>query len=551
MATTPPARPATRPMAMDPLHITEFASDRYFSKFNQQQQRQHSQTQTQNALASESNAAANAAAAATSLPTPAIPSPFAAQSSSPFFLPLSETAKSTQEVVEEKEPAPRPELKQKKSRFHLGRLLHTKSQTVVPTTPSIPIVTTIPTPATVKPINDVAEAPAVPKPNMHAMVTANESPIVRYHLQHNVPAYAKRLYPPDYSRLDFRYLCGIWHRLHVAAKLSSFICQWVTKEIFLRTTEAQKLEFAPQNERMRRRLIPLLFTIFHFFETYRARHLQYIIDHNGRGLKHTPYTINPIEAEIMNMYDDRTLLQVHQVFPLVIASFCRRLRPPSYVGRLEKSIRGYLKDKPADDVHVAALVIGGLRQVERFWEIKGYNVRRNAVDVWYNSITKEPAEPTNKSRRAFMGLGRKMSTLAIRDDLASPSATKSGLDGSNMEQMSMDDATWERCNNLIFNTSLADGMPMQLLPRDQLRLLLSDLPVLQQMWLVTAEALILERKIVEKQADIRRNAQVMLELIREDGFAEEDEWWYGHGAHDSLKAPLDAIEEDMVDGSPA
>ena len=390
--------------------------------------------------------------------------------------------------------------------------------------------------------------------NMHAMVMANESPIVRYHLQHNVPAYAKRLYPPDYSQLDFRYLCGVWHRLHVAAKLSSYICQWVTKEIFLRTTEAQKLEFAPQNERMRRRLIPLLFTIFHFFETYRTRHLQYIIDHNGKGLRHTPYTVNPIEAEIMNMYDDRTLLQVHQVFPLVIASFCRRLRPPSYVGRIEKSIRGYLKDKPADEVHVAALCIGGLRQVERFWEIKSYNVRRNAVDTWYNSITKGSAEPTTKSRRALIGLGRKMSTLTVRDDSSAtlaPAAAgfaKPAHDGSSMDRGSMDDATWERYNSPVFNTSLADGMPMQLLPRDQLRLLLSDLPVLQQLWLVTAEALILERKIVEKQADIRRNAQVMLELIREDGFAEEDEWWYGHGPHDSLKAPLDSIEEDMVEG---
>ncbi|ERS98019.1 hypothetical protein HMPREF1624_06192 [Sporothrix schenckii ATCC 58251] len=75
----------------------------------------------------------------------------------------------------------------------------------------------------------------------------------------------------------------------------------------------------------------------------------------------------------------------------------------------------------------------------------------------------------------------------------------------------------------------------------------SDLPVLQQLWLVTAEALILERKIVEKQSDIRRNAQVMLELIREDGFAEEDEWWYGQGAHDSIRPPLDSIEEDMTE----
>ncbi len=91
------------------------------------------------------------------------------------------------------------------------------------------------------------------------------------------------------------------------------------------------------------------------------------------------------------MYDDRTLLQVHQVFPLVVASFCRRLRPPSYVGRVERSIRGYLREKPPDEVHVAALCVGGLRQVERFWEIKGYNTRRGVP--WMCGTT-----PSRKSR---------------------------------------------------------------------------------------------------------------------------------------------------------
>lgn len=378
----------------------------------------------------------------------------------------------------------------------------------------------------------------------HALVTMNEGPIVRYHLDHHIPAYAKRLYPPDYANLNFHYLCGLWHRLHVAAKLSFFICEWVTKEIFLRVTDAQKLEFAPQRERMRRRLIPLLFTIFHFFETYRTRHVQYIRDNHGRGLQHTPYTLNPIEVEVMSMYDDRTLLQVHQVFPLVIASFCRRLRPPSYVGRVERSLRGYLREKPADEVHVAALCVGGLRQVERFWEIKGYNTRRGAVDVWYSSVTAEPVDPVSKPRRGLMGLGRKKSTVALRDAASTAqddaAATRRGSVGSQQDGQS----------GLIFNTSLAAGVPMGTLSRDDLRLLIPDLPVLQQLWTVTAEALILDRKIVERSIDIKRNAQVMLELIREEGMDEEDEWWYGQGANDSVRPPLDSIEEDPIEECP-
>lgn len=408
----------------------------------------------------------------------------------------------------------------------------------------------------------------------HGMVMLNEVPIVRYQLEHEVPPYAKRLYPiPEGSGYTLHYLCGLWHRLHVAAKLAGRMCDWCTKEIFLKTTRDQVAEFAGQRERMYRRLIPLLFTIFHFFENYRKLHLQYIHEH-GHGVERTPYTLNPIEVQIMNMYDDRTLLQVHQVFPMVVASFCRRLRPPSYVGRLEKTIRGYLREKPADDVHTAVLCLGGLRQVLRLWEVKGYNTRRGAVDVWYNDVSSDgkgtvsipplpsssrPAETTAttaansgskdaKTRRSIMGLGRKKSSRQIED--AQTAKAEDAPPPAPTSRRSQDHVPTRASlqQNFIFHTSLAAGMPMGRLEADQYQLLLSDLPVLQKLWLSTAEALILDRRIVERSVDIKRNAQVMLELIKEDGVVEEDIWWYGMAATKSIRPPpLEAIEEDPIE----
>ncbi|GKT48396.1 uncharacterized protein ColSpa_08577 [Colletotrichum spaethianum] len=229
------------------------------------------------------------------------------------------------------------------------------------------------------------------------------------------------------------------------------------------------------------------------------------------------------------MYDDQTLLRVHQVFPLVISSFCRRLRPPSYAGRVERSLRGYLKEKPPDEVHVAILCVGGLRQVERLWEIKGYNSRRGAVDVWYNSIAKDSTEPTPKQRRGIMGLGRKKSTLSVKEPSKPP---QEGFPARRGSRTSLDDPMDPYDTNLVFNTSLA-----------------ADLPSLQEIWLKTAEALILERGVVERTQDIKRNAQVMLELIRDDGMDEEDEWWYGRSTPESVRPPLEAIDEDPMDGA--
>jgi hypothetical protein len=65
---------------------------------------------------------------------------------------------------------------------------------------------------------------------------------------------------------------------------------------------------------------------------------------------------------------------------------------------------------------------------------------------------------------------------------------------------------------------------MSPLPRDQLRLILPDQQHLSNIWCHSAEALILERKIVERAQDIKRTHQVLLELIRDDGTDGLDDW---------------------------
>lgn len=506
--------------AMDPPHVTEFASQRYFDKLKQLSE---SKTQPPEASGSQQQQQQDGG-------------PVVAQPASTFILPIGKSR-----VPDHVPHDPIRAADRRRPNFSLRSILSSRTsvendqqrrvsiESAKPKTSTFDqLFLSLPNELLIQiiaslPLSDILNIRLASRA-WHAMISLNEFPIARYHLKYNVPAYAVRLYPaPDPSAIKLHYLCGIWHRLHVAAKLSYLICEWATKEIFLRTTEAQRLEFAPQHERMRRRLIPLLFTIFHFFETYRTMHIQYIKEH-GHGLSRQPYTLNPIEVKIMEMYDDQTLLRVHQVFPMVIASFCRRLRPPSYAGRLERSLRGYLKDRPADEIYAAALCVGGLRQVERFWEIKGYNSRRGAVDLWYNTVTKEPADHAPKHRRGFMGLSRKKSTANLSDAKAHTETQTIGRRGSEGGRRNSDASAAGAIDSLVFDTSMSAGMPMGPLPRDHLRIVMPELPLLQEIWLPTAEAVILERKIVERPQDIKRNAQVLLDLIRGDGAAEEDEW---------------------------
>ncbi|TFB05871.1 hypothetical protein CCMA1212_002320 [Trichoderma ghanense] len=535
-----------RRVAMDPPHLTEFASERYFEKLNQLH------ASRQQAESADSGASTTTTTATTATITAN------AQATSRFILPLREAKVPDVDAI-------KPNDSKHNRRFFGGirqkvALKHTKSD-ADSTGVAIPIRAStdstrksvafdqlffgLPTELQFQiisslPLTDILNLRLASK-SWHARITLNETFIVRHLLRDHIPAYATRLYPvPDNSEINFHYLCSLWHRLHVAAKLSYLMCEWITKDIFLRQTEAQRLAFAPQHERMRRRLIPLLFTVFHFFETYRKLHLEYIAE-NGHGLTKEPYTVNPIEKRIMDMYDDRTLLRVHEVFPLVISSFCRRLRPPTYVGRVERSLRGYLRERPPDEVHVAILCLGGLRQVERLWETKGYNNRRAAVDTWYASLTKPPANEAPSKGRLLKSFGRKKSTSSDRP----PHRSSFSESGRRSPWGSVDfTASGMEMPYSVFNTSLSADAPMAPLERDQAKDLLGDLPSLQSIWLTTAEALILDRKIVNRPQDIKRNQQVMLELIREDGLDEEDEWCYGRQISDSVRPPVSALHDD-------
>jgi hypothetical protein len=536
---------------MDPLHITEFASERYFSKLRQ--------------LNENVENASSSAHPAVATPTPPSTSP-----ASTFTLPIgnprwsNQTGRGNNELI-------KPGDQRKRSLGHDLTSLRTQRRptfsgsfgslrskvTVNHKAPSsvvehhrrVVVEESIHQTSTLNdlflalpnelqlqiisplPIYTILDLRLVSK-SFHTLVALNESPIVRYHIVHRVPTYALRLYPlPEPSGISLHYLCGIWHRLHVASKLSAMISEQATKEIFLRTSEIQRIEFQPQYSRMRRRLIPLVFAIFHFFETYRELHVRHLAAH-GTPLSLQPFTLNPIESQVMEMYDDQTLLKVHQVFPLVISSFSRRLRPPSYAGRLERSIKGYLKDRPADEVYATILTIGGLRQAQRFWETKGYNARRAAVDTWYSYITRGLVEPVIKSKMSLIThLGRKKTSPAAE---VAPADTPPGHDATSCNEWfcvkpSCMAAQKNRpIADLVFHTSLAAGPPMSPLSRDQLRLVLADLQPLTNIWLQTAEAVILGRKIVERSQDIKRNTQVLLELIRDDGTGAEDDWSSGN-----------------------
>ncbi len=89
---------------------------------------------------------------------------------------------------------------------------------------------------------------------------------------------------------------------------------------------------------------------------------------------------------------------------------------------------------------------------------------------------------------------------------------------------------------------------MSPLSRDQLRLVLPDLQHLSNIWMHTAEALISERNIVERPQDIKRNTQVLLELIRDDGTdGLDDDWTTGNTSEATRRATAEPQDGNISD----
>jgi hypothetical protein len=80
------------------------------------------------------------------------------------------------------------------------------------------------------------------------------------------------------------------------------------------------------------------------------------------------------------------------------------------------------------------------------------------------------------------------------------------------------------------------------------RSLLQDLPALEQIWIPTAEALLLARHAVERWQDIKRNGQAMHELIL-DEFTAADGLFYGCSERDFKQDKARLGWGDLLDGS--
>lgn len=324
---------------------------------------------------------------------------------------------------------------------------------------------------------------------LYALIAVNEAHVVRHYLNHVVPRHAVELYRPSSANLTLSFIARLAHRYRVCDRLARLIAEHLTIFWFRLTTHDSVKRFAKRQQTMRRRMVPPLLTLFHHFETLRALYVHRLAGPDADPQSETVYW-EQWECETLESYDARVLLHAHMMFSVLIHSFQLHFRPPSYAGRLERSLRGWTRNKPSERDLIRVIMIGGLREVERLWRIKSYDHRVRALNEWLDGLQR--THPVVKTTSTTT----KVETHPGRDQCL-PDSTITPNDGSCIKALDM-------------------THPMPPLSQVELDRVLPHLPPMESVWSVAAHHELLVRGAVRYLHFIPHATEFINELVRLD-----------------------------------
>ncbi|KAI9779617.1 MAG: hypothetical protein M1839_007282 [Geoglossum umbratile] len=209
--------------------------------------------------------------------------------------------------------------------------------------------------------------------SFYQLIEVNEAQIVRHHIEHHVPRHILELYPPP-PDLNLRFLTSLAQRQWLSNNMAQHLAEYISKHII-----PSRNHPGIEHSRMRRRLVPLIFTLFHFFERYRFRLLAeaYVENPISYAAVDEPVLI---QQEIMEAYNPALLLRVSQTYHLLLYLLYQRLAPKTL--SLARARSGRVLDRSSEDGIAKLLIVGGINQVERIWSIKNHSWRRKEMKKW-------------------------------------------------------------------------------------------------------------------------------------------------------------------------
>lgn len=237
--------------------------------------------------------------------------------------------------------------------------------------------------------------------SFHDVIVIQASPIVRHLVKTSVLAKHLGDYvgmyplPEPTSQLNLDYLYDMSHRLQVVDKLSRHLANFIVIKIL----NFGHLTFLKENyvNNMMRHMKPVLLVLLHFFERYRAALVHSAnkrIVGSAFGSRETIPCCEHEESEIIRKYNDPTQLwRAHNIYRLLSMVLRRKLRTPSYAGRLESTLRGWGREPATKESIVQLIVLGGFKDINDVLDSHSYGARLNTLHKYLPRVFPSAEQP--------------------------------------------------------------------------------------------------------------------------------------------------------------
>ncbi|KAK4994644.1 hypothetical protein LTR66_005373 [Elasticomyces elasticus] len=221
-------------------------------------------------------------------------------------------------------------------------------------------------------------------------VTCSESSLMHHWIKRKLGAPTSTLYPPPFQPC-LRVLLRVMRRWRVAFDVATILADHVEVEILRYTTTRRHRMFEPVWMELRMDMTPLLFSLGHYLDCYRSL----LLDISDRAALLAPSLedendIAAAERAIFDKYPSSALLTIHQMACFLTRTFWQSLRPPTYAGKTERTVRGWADPPPKHCDLVKVLVLGGVPAVKDILRLRSYKKRCKAVDVFISTL--DPAQ---------------------------------------------------------------------------------------------------------------------------------------------------------------
>lgn len=242
-------------------------------------------------------------------------------------------------------------------------------------------------------------------------VDSSQSSIVRHFTEVRPLEQIASLYQPVTSLAPrtFQNLFGLSRRYHVVKNLSDFLANRLVANIHRLSSwdlhERPDLMLELVSQKMALKVEPYLLMLFHFLETYRAE-LARLVRSDDIFSNATKEDINRnAEASAVRQYNGHIVHNLSALCHFLIVTIMMRLRPASYAGFLERTLRGWSGEPASEAQCVELLVLGGLESVYRVLSISNYVERVAAMRQHLRNLTSERLDP--QLARRFSVIPRK------------------------------------------------------------------------------------------------------------------------------------------------